>query len=624
MIHIDNASLAPGGVDLLDGATWEIRATDKVGLIGRNGTGKTSLMRAIVGELDFDTGQLRIRPGLQIGYLPQQAVSGSTATVWEEVQMDMHAFHQMRNELLVSEQAVKEDKPGAAARLETATETFRIAGGFAIESKIGGVLHGLGFQSETWHQPCAQFSGGWQMRIALARVLLAEPDLAILDEPTNHLDILARTWLARFLEQAPFACIIVSHDRHLLDKTCNRIVEIRGMELHHYTGNYTRFLAERTLRMEQHSAAFEKQQAEIAHLEQFITRFGAKATKAKQAQARKKQLARMDKISAPQRQSRAPHLRLAEVPGCAQVTLELRDATLGWTPDKPILNQVNLALEKGMRLGILGTNGCGKTTLLHSLWGRLPLLSGRRRPGEKVRIGVFTQDLAADLPPEATALQWVADQAVTIPTERVRAILGALGLTGDAGTRLIGALSGGERARVALAAIAAKPYNVLLLDEPTNHLDTETVDALIQGLKDYEGTLVLVSHDRHLIESLASHILLVQDGELHLHEGVSPSDFELQPAKTVKQKDQSGKISFEERKRIQRQRERAARRIGEIETRLETADEEVAALNDMLCDIGADYEKARELSEQIQQIEREVEQLYAEWETLEGASEGES
>lgn len=241
-----------------------------------------------------------------------------------------------------------------------------------------------------------------------------------------------------------------------------------------------------------------------------------------------------------------------------------------------------------------------------------------------MRIGVFTQDLAADLPPEATALQWVADQAVTIPTERVRAILGALGLTGDAGTRLIGALSGGERARVALAAIAAKPYNVLLLDEPTNHLDTETVDALIQGLKDYEGTLVLVSHDRHLIESLASHILLVQDGELHLHEGVSPSDFELQPAKTVKQKDQSGKISFEERKRIQRQRERAARRIGEIETRLETADEEVAALNDMLCDIGADYEKARELSEQIQQIEREVEQLYAEWETLEGASEGES
>ena len=422
MIRLENVTIAPGGQPLVHEADWHIRPKDRVGLVGRNGTGKTSLIRTLLGELLLDSGKIEQQSGVTIGYLPQHAVSGSTDTVWVEVQRNMHAYHRLKAELEAAEQAVADDKPRAHERLEEVTERFRLADGFAIESKIGGVLNGLGFETSEWHRSCAEFSGGWQMRIALARLLLSEPDLAILDEPTNHLDILARTWLAQFLANASFGTLIVSHDRHLMDKVCNRIVEIRHKRLHHYTGNYSQFLKERELRLTQSASAYEKQQDKIAHLEGFIERFGAKATKAKQAQSRKKQLEKMERIEAPTSLGAQPKLSLPEAPGCDSVVLQLKHADLGWTADVPILNDVSLQLERGMRVGVLGANGCGKTTLLRTLWGRLPLLKGIRKPGQKIRIGVFTQDLAAELPMDESPLEWISNQATMTPPERIRSI----------------------------------------------------------------------------------------------------------------------------------------------------------------------------------------------------------
>ena len=455
------------------------------------------------------------------------------------------------------------------------------------------------------------------MRIALARLLLAAPDLAILDEPTNHLDILARTWLAQFLAAAPYGTLIVSHDRHLLDNVCTRIVEIRNKTLHHYTGNYSYFLTERELRASQHESAYQRQQDKIAHLEKFVDRFGAKATKAKQAQSRKKQLDKIDRLDAPERTGHTPKLRLPEPPPSDHTIMELKHAVLGWQKDTPILQDVTVVLERGMRIGVLGANGCGKTTLLRSIWGKLPLLSGMRKPGQRVRMGVFTQDLAADLPLDESPLEWITTNAPTTPPEKIRSILGALGLHGDMALRKLGACSGGERARVALAAIAASPYNVLLLDEPTNHLDTETIDGLIDGLRAFEGTLILVSHDRYFIESLASHVLVLHDGQAHLREGVTPEDFQLKARTKRTQKNDAGRESYEARKKQQRELERKKKRIAQIEQLVQTKETEVETLNEALMEVAEDYQRANELADALRAIESDIDALYTEWETLE-------
>lgn len=617
MIRLDKVTVAPGGQDLLKEVDWHIRPKDRIGLVGRNGTGKTSILRAILGEHHIDNGRITRRNGLKVGYLPQHAVSGSVQTVWDEVQTEMHEYHRLKASMEAAEQALSEGIPGSNEALGEATEAFRIAEGFSIESRIGGVLSGLGFSTQDWHRRCDAFSGGWQMRIALARLLLAAPDLAVLDEPTNHLDILARTWLAQFLAAAPYGTLIVSHDRHLLDNVCTRIVEIRNKTLHHYTGNYSYFLTERDLRASQHESAYQRQQDKIAHLEKFVDRFGAKATKAKQAQSRKKQLEKIDRLDAPERAGHLPKLRLAEPPPSDHTVMELKNATLGWEQGTPILKNVSIVLERGMRVGVLGANGCGKTTLLRSLWGRLSLLSGLRKPGQRVRMGVFTQDLAAELPLDESALEWISGSAPSTPPEKIRSILGAMGLHGDMALRQLGACSGGERARVALAAIAASPYNVLLLDEPTNHLDTETIDALIEGLKNFEGTLILVSHDRYFIESLASHVLILQDGEAHLREGVSPEDFQLKARAKRKEKNEASRESYEARKKQQREMERKKKRITQIEERVQTQEAEVEALNETLMEVGGDYKRAQELGDALKTIETEIEALYSEWETLE-------
>ncbi len=618
MIRVENATVSVGGHDVLVGAELHLRPGDHAGLVGRNGAGKTTLLRALLGELAPDAGRITRRSGIRVAWLPQQAVSGSVDTVWNEARSGMVRLNELRAELEAAQAAVEAGRAGAVERLDRATETFRLAGGFAEDEKVGEVLHGLGFGPETWRRTCDTFSGGWQMRIALARLLLSDPDVALLDEPTNHLDIEARSWLAGFLKRAPWAFLVVSHDRWLLERCVDRIVEVRHKRLFSYTGGFSSFLAQKELESDQHQAAFEKQQAEIAQLERFVERFGAKATKAAQARSRQNRLDRMDRIEAPEAERRGPRIHLPEPPAGALEAVALVGATLGWAEGEPVLTGVDLTLERGVRIALLGPNGAGKSTILQSLAGTLKPLAGRRRVGDRVRIGLFSQDLAAALPADVSGLDHLVAEAPTVPPARIRAVLGALGLPGDMALRPIGALSGGEKARVALAALVIRPCNVLLLDEPTNHLDAETTGVLAEALADWEGTVLLVSHDRWLVEAVATHVARIRHGTLDIHEGVREADFERDPAPVAADAGPTeGAEAHADRKRRQREQDRARRRLAEIEVELPRAEAEVARIDDALIAAATDHVKALALGADRDAASARVDALYAEWESLE-------
>jgi len=618
VIRLRDVILAPGGQDVIRGASWHLHPGQKVGLVGRNGCGKTTLLRAMAGELEPEHGNVHLRSKIRLGWLPQHVVAGSTRTVWEEARAGMTRILDLGAALVAAEDAVAREEDGAVARLDAASEVFRMAGGYAQDERVGEVLHGLGFGPDTWHRPCDTFSGGWQMRIALGRMLLSDPDVALLDEPTNHLDLVARGWLASFLASREWGMVIVSHDRWVLDRVVDHVVEVRRGKLHSFKGNLTAWLKERAARRVHQEAAYARQQSDIAKLERFVERFGAKATKAAQARSKQKQLDRMVRLDGPERLEALPKLSFPESPAGAHITMSLDGASVGWPGEADLLTGIDLELYRGMRLVILGPNGCGKSTLLHLLTGKLRPRAGRRVRGDRLRLGVFDQDLASTLPPEQTPLHYLTELAPAVPPQKLRATLGALGLPGDMALRPIEALSGGERARAALAGLVVRPHNCLLLDEPTNHLDAETVEVLVRALKAYDGALVLVTHDRYLARSVATHVARVRDGKVEVHEGVREEDL---AAETVRrggdEEASAGAVSHAERKAAKRRVERARRRIGELEELIAESESAVKRVEEALFEHGADYERAAALETERAAAEGRVEALYEEWEQLE-------
>ncbi|MEZ4322009.1 MAG: ABC-F family ATP-binding cassette domain-containing protein [Myxococcota bacterium] len=637
MLRLENAVVSAGGHDLLVDAELHLRPGDRVGLVGRNGAGKTTLLRALLGQVDLDRGTLHRRKDLRFGYLPQQAVEGSEKPVWDEVRGAITRLVALQDDMKRAQAAVdaaesrsRRDEPGsptgatvrdsgAIERLANAEAAFNLAGGYAWDEKVGTVLHGLGFEKAQWSRPCAELSGGWQMRTALAKLLLSEPDVAFLDEPTNHLDLQARSWLAEALRTAPWTTVLVSHDRHILDVVCNRIVEVRNRTLHSWTGNFSRFLVAREEQRAQLESEKRKVDDELAHLQKFVDRFGAKATKATQAKSRAKRIEKIERIEI-ERDPSLPRMQLPEPPASAQRMVRLAAADVGWPDHEPLIRGLEVEIERGMRVALIGENGSGKSTLLKTLAGELAPLAGRRFPGDRLRAGVFHQDLAAALDPDANGLQLVSEQAPLLETSRVRGILGALGLSGDAALRPIRALSGGERARVALASLTAKPHNLLLLDEPTNHLDAETVEVLVRALRDWTGALVLVSHDRYVVEQLATHVLKLSgttDGAPLLKEGVDPSDFERASEGGGAEVDRSKRLDYAERKRVQRELERSRKRLEALPADLESAEAEVERVDAALFEHADDWARASELGTERQVKQAAVDALFAEWEQLE-------
>lgn len=611
MLRLDTVTLTVGTRELLRDACLDVHPGDRIGLVGPNGSGKTSLLRAIVGELDVEAGRVVRSSGARLGYLPQTAVSGSTATVWEEARSGMVEMNRLEARLRAAEEAVAAAKEGAVERLDAATEAFRIAGGYAAEARVGEVLHGLGFGPDAWVRSCDTFSGGWQMRIALARTLLSEPDLLLLDEPTNHLDLAARTWLASFLANSPSSFILVSHDRHLLDRATNRTVEVRAGTLESFAGNLTAWTRERAARDAQLRATAARQQDEIAKLERFVERFGAKATKAAQAKSKQKALDRIERVEVGV-ERKAPRLKLPDPPSTVAELIALEGVDAGWADDAVVLRGVRMRLERGMRVALLGPNGAGKSTLLHSLAGDVSWSRGRRVVGQGVRIGVYRQDLAQDLPADLSAVDAVLLRVPAATPERARAALGALGLSGDAALRPVGVLSGGEKARIVLATFALRAFDVLLLDEPSNHLDAQTVEVLAAALGTWEGAVVFASHDRYLVEQVATHTARIESGALQLRAGVHPEDLAPQAARQGDREAATGPgvSTLAERKQIARDRRALQRRIASLTKEMEAAEVELTRLDGLLADVGDDWERSVALGMERDAAEAKMEAAF--------------
>ena len=557
-IKITDAMLSVGDVDLLSNASVLIMPGQKVALVGGNGCGKSTLLKCIAGKRSLQDGELAVSRELDVGYFEQTAVSGSQLTVYQEARSRMDRVNAAEKALREAEArcgaAASGDEEEACRNADTlmdALAEFDMAGGYEAEKRISNVLDGLGFARSQWDAKCDDLSGGWQMRVALARLLLSpagsgDSGLLLLDEPTNHLDEAAKSWLARWIKDSPCTTVIVSHEQELMDGACDHVAEVRGRGLHWYTGNFAAFLEARDDRIAVAKALYEKQLAEEADLKDFIRRFSANASKSTQAQSRAKLLEKLQKemlktVSAATAtvsegaagDASAMNLRLAKPPPSNQDQLRLTDAKLGYTPENPILSG-SLTLSREMRVVVLGPNGAGKSTLLKSIAGAMELVAGTREIcDERVKLGVFSQDLAQYLPKDASCLAYVMDVArqddPLMREEKGRAALGALGITGTMALRKIGSMSGGEKARVALAAFVLQPRNCLLLDEPSNHLDVGAVRALTDGLQGWDGCLFAVSHNKAFCESLnPTHVVRVKDGKFALENcyGLTDADFE--------------------------------------------------------------------------------------------------
>ena len=523
MIQLSGAGKRFGPKLLFENLNWLITPQDRAGLVGANGTGKTTLLKMLAGIESLDYGKLSVTRGVSSGYLPQDGLSLSGRSVFAECMSVFASLQQMEEEMEELTHKMGELDPAGpeyaqvADRFHQLDSEFRTRDGYAIEAQVGTVLAGLGFPHSDWNRRTEEFSGGWQMRIALAKLLLEKPNLLLLDEPTNHLDLEARNWLEQYLANYPFAYVLISHDRYFLDVTVNKIVEIWNRGVHFYSGNYEKYLQQKQERTEQLEAAYRNQRERIEQLEAFINRFRYQATKAKQVQSRIKELEKIERIELPH-EEKTIHFSFPQPKPSGRIVAEFQNVSKSYG-EKFVFGGVNFIIERGDRIALVGVNGAGKSTLIKLLAGSEPLTSGEYRLGHNAEVDYFAQDQYKELDPNARMLDDLQGEAPRSTNTELRSLLGCFLFSEDDVFKRIGVLSGGERNRYALARMLLQPSNFLLLDEPTNHLDMRAKDVLLESLEKYTGTVVFVSHDRYFIDKLATRIFEVGSGEVHVFPG---------------------------------------------------------------------------------------------------------
>jgi ATP-binding cassette subfamily F protein 3 len=523
MIQLSGAGKRFGPKLLFEDLNWMITPQDRAGLVGANGSGKTTLLKVLAGLESLDYGTLSVTRGVGSGYLPQDGLSLSGRTVFAECMSVFASLQKMEIEMEELTHKMAELDPAGveyaqvADRFHQLDSEFRTRDGYAIEAQVGTVISGLGFPHEEWNKRTEEFSGGWQMRIALAKLLLEKPNLLLLDEPTNHLDLEARNWLEQYLANYPYAIVLISHDRYFLDVTVNKIVEIWNRGVHFYSGNYEKYLKQKQERSEQLHAAYRNQRDRIEQLEAFINRFRAQATKAKQVQSRIKELEKIERIELPA-EEKTIHFSFPQPKPSGRIVAEFQNVSKSYG-DKFVFGGVDFIIERGDRIALVGVNGAGKSTLIKLLAGSEPLSSGEYRLGHNAEVDYFAQDQYKELDPNARMLDDLQYQAPRNSNTELRSLLGSFLFSEDDVFKKIGVLSGGERNRYALARMLLQPSNFLLLDEPTNHLDMRAKDVLLESLEKYTGTVVFVSHDRYFIDKLATRIFEVGHGEVNVFPG---------------------------------------------------------------------------------------------------------
>lgn len=519
MLHVSDLSLFFGDRTVFEGLNFTIQAGEKVALIGRNGAGKTTLFRMISGEYKPDGGRLEMPPGWRIGYLSQDIQPVRDETVW---QIALLAFEEPRRlqaemdaiEKALQENAVREEDLGdVLTRLEEGHHRLHVLGWEQAEGEVEKVLKGLGFKSEQFHNPLNTFSGGWQVRVWLAKLLLEKPDLMMLDEPTNHLDIEAILWLEQYLARSEMALLIVSHDRRFLEACTTRVMELVLGRIDDYNMTYSRYLGERALRMQQRMEAADSQNRKIQQMQATIDRFRAKASKASMAKSMEKQLAKLDPVEEFEVDSRRMNVRFPAPPRSGEVVFNGHHVSKAYG-GKSVLSDLDFKVIRGDRVAFVGQNGQGKTTLAKIITGHLTPDSGVVDETYQVRIGYYAQDQSERLDGRKTVLATLEDAAGPEIRPQVRGILGAFLFSGDDVEKKVSVLSGGERARLALAELMLKPSNLLVLDEPTNHLDMAAKEVLKEAVRNFNGTLVVVSHDRDFLSGLCDKIIYFRDGRV--------------------------------------------------------------------------------------------------------------
>ncbi|EFN3234792.1 ABC-F family ATP-binding cassette domain-containing protein [Listeria monocytogenes] len=641
LLQVQQISKFFGAEVILDNIKLEVKTGDRIALVGRNGAGKSTLLKIIAGKMSYDGGTISKPKSVEIGYLAQNTGLESSKTIWDEMLSVFDSLRRMeadlrKMELRLGEPELYNDPEKYQALMtdyDTLQHTFKESGGYTYEAEIRSVLNGLRFYPEDYEVEIASLSGGQKTRLALAKLLLAKQDILVLDEPTNHLDIETLAWLETYLQNYHGSLLIVSHDRYFLDKVVNQVYEISRTKIDHYKGNYSSFVNQKQAKLEQMWKEFDKQQKQIAKLEDFVARNIVRASTTKRAQSRRKQLEKMDVLGRPQGDEKAAHFGFQFEKQTGKDVLMVDQLSIGYAKDKRIASNLTFEMKRQDSLALVGPNGIGKSTLLKTLIRDIPAISGEFHFGAGVKIGYYDQE-QAKLTSNKTVLMELWDDYPELNEVNVRTTLGNFLFSDDDVLKNVQSLSGGEKARLALAKLTLLEANVLILDEPTNHLDIESKEVLEAALIDFEGTILFVSHDRYFINRIASKIVELAPEKATVFLG----DYDYYQEKLAEEKELARldaedrrkkgeqveatssvrKLNYQEEKEQQKLLRQRKRKLEEVEKSMEATDKKIAELELQLTnpEVFQDHEKALEITQELDAVKADGEKLMEEWEQI--------
>lgn len=624
------------GVTFFEHISMQVGDKARIGLVGRNGAGKSTLLKMLIGETQPDEGEVSMKKGIKLAYLAQNSGLDSDLSVYNEMLTAFDAvikleaqMREMEAQIASADDYESESYQKLLANYDQAQHDFEQMNGYAYDATIRGVLHGFGFDESFYDRKVSTLSGGQRTRLAIAKQLLETPDLLILDEPTNHLDMETLAWLEQYLQNYQGALLIVSHDRYFLDRVVNEIYDMHSGVLDHYTGNYSQFMHEKEVKILSEQKAYDKQQGEIAKLEDFVAKNIVRASTTKRAQSRRKQLERMQKIEPPKNETGVAHITFSAKEESGNEVLRVNDLTLGYDPLTVLADPVNIEVDKQHAVALVGPNGVGKSTLIKTILKQIPIISGDIKLGANVKVGYYDQEQQT-LDEKKTVLATIWDEHPLLPEKDIRSILGSFMFSGEAVDKKVSALSGGERARLLLTKLSMESANFLILDEPTNHLDIDSREVLETALNEYNGTIFFVSHDRYFINEVASEIVELTptgtnffdgDYDYYLEKRVDPAEIAAQanasePVDVTNE--QKSKTEMADRKQRQKELRKAQRELTAVEDKIAELESQKESLSTQLNDpdLATDVAKLTELSNEAQGIDDDLAELEERWTDL--------